>query len=140
MGGNADVDPPLAESLDLGQVRGDGGLPRLLEPTPRIRDVEAREADARLLGGLGSRKGGVEAEVVELAHGGVSGGQHLAVRAEVELAHRPGRVAVCLLEHAVAPGPEVTSGGSSAKGALERMAVGVDEAGERSRSRHGRRH
>ena len=88
VGGEADVDPPRAESLDVGQVRGHGRLSHLLEPTPRVRDVEAREADARLLGGLRSREGGVEPEVVELADGGVSGGQHLAVRAEVELAHR----------------------------------------------------
>ena len=114
---------------------------RIRSSPPRaVRDVEAREADPRLLGRLRRGEGGVEPEVVELADGRVAGGPHLAVRADVEVAHRGRRVPLRLLEHPVAPGPEVAAGGSSAERALERVAVRVDEAGKRDRSRHGRRH
>ena len=140
MGGNADGDSSLSEGLDLGQVHGDRRLSHPLEAAPCVRDVEAGEADARLGGGVGRCERGLQPEVVELADGGVPGRPHLAVRPGVQLAHRRRRQAVGLLEHAVSPRPEVASGGASAEASLERVTVGVDEAGKRSRSRHGRRH
>src|SRR5262249_15519403 len=70
----------------------------------------------------------LEAEVVELADRGVSGGPHLAVDRLVVGADALGGLPVRELEHRVAPGPEVAALGAAAQGALEGVAVCVDEA------------
>ena len=140
VGGDPDRDPSAAERLELLDVGRDGRLPHALEPAARVRHVEAHEADPGRLGCLGGGESRVEAEVVELADGREARCPHLTVRRGVELEHRLGRLRSRLREHSLAPCPEVAAGRPSAKGALERVAVGVDKPGQRRRSRHGRRH
>ncbi len=140
VGGDADPDPTLAERLDLGEVRRHGRLSRPIEPTAAVRDVQAGEADSRLLGRLRRGEGGVEPEVVELADRRVPRRPHLAVGAHVEVADRGRCVPLRVGEHPIAPGPEVAAGRTPAERPLEGMAVRVHEARKRNRSRHGRRH
>ena len=92
-----------------------------------------------LRGRLGGREGLGGAEVVELADRRVAGGEHLAVDVGVAASRtESGRRAVGLLEHPVAPRPEVGSGGAAAQRPLERVAVAVDEPGQRDACRSRR--
>ena len=140
VGGDPDRDPAPAESLHLSDIRGHRRLTHALETAASVGDVEAREREPGRLGCLRGGKSGVEPEVVELADCRKSGRAHLAIRALVELAHRVRRLALRLGEHAFAPGPEVAARRPAAERPLERVAVGVHEAGERDHSCHGRRH
>jgi hypothetical protein len=140
VGGNPHRDSTPAQLLELLEVRGHRRLTHPLQAAARVGDVQAHEPEPRLGGGLRGRESGVEAEVVELADRREAGSAHLAVGRGVELEHRPRGLGLGLGQHALAPGPEVASRGPAAKRALEGMAVGVDEPGERHRSRHGRRH
>ena len=79
----------------------------------------------------------LEAEVVELADRGVAGAAHLAVDLLVLGANALRALLVGEGEHRVAPGPEVAALGAAAEGALEGVAVRVDEAGNREPLRHG---
>ena len=92
VGGDADRDPAVAKRLDLGEVRRDRRLSHPIEPTARIRDVQAGRSDPRLLGRLRRGEGGVEPEVVELADRRVPRRPHLAVGAHVEVADRGRRL------------------------------------------------
>ena len=138
VGGEADPDAAPAQVLDLIQVLGRGGLAEAREPASRIRGVEEHELDARGLGGFGRGQRLLEAEVVELADGGVAGRAHLAVDELVAGADALGGLLVRQGEHGVAPGPEVAALGTASQRALEGMAVRVDEAGNRQPVRHGR--
>ena len=136
MGGEADLDPALAEVLDLVQVLGRRGLAETLEPAPRVCDVEQDERDPGGSRGLGRSECLLEAEVVELADRGVARAAHLAVNLLVVDADALRRLLVRELEHRVAPGPEVAALGAAAERSLEGVAVRVDEAGDREPVRH----
>src|SRR5262249_49682040 len=77
----------------------------------------------------------VEAEVMELADRRVPGCAELAVGLGVAGADALRRLALCLGEHRVAPGPEVAARALAPKRALEGMRVGADESRQRERSR-----
>ena len=102
----------------------------------RVGDVQEHELDARLRSRLDRGPCLVDAEVVELADRGVARRAHLAVPARVRLAHERRRLPFRLGQHLLAPRPEVAAAGAPAQRALERVAVGVDEAGEHERRRH----
>ena len=136
MGGKADANPPLAESLDLVEVLGGRGLAEALEAAARVGDVEEDELDAGRGRGLRGGEGLLEAEVVELAHRGEAGREHLAVDALVVAAHSLRGLLVGQGEHRVAPGPEVASLGATPERALKGVAVRVDEARDRETPRH----
>ena len=136
MGGDPDRDPRRAKRLDLLEVRGDAGLAHAVEPAALVGDVEQHDRDARCRCRLGGRERLCGAEVVELAHGRVAGCPHLEVDVRVVTSDRVGRRAIGLLEHPVAPRPEVGPGSPAAQRALERVAVAVDEAGQGDRSGH----
>jgi CDP-diacylglycerol--glycerol-3-phosphate 3-phosphatidyltransferase len=76
---------------------------------------------------------------VELADGGVAGGAHLAVRPLVRRAHEVRGLMLGLRQHRLPPAPEVAARSRTAECTLERVAVGVDEAGQRESVSHGRR-
>ena len=140
VGGDADREPLGSQPLEVVDVGRDRGLPHPLDPAARVRRVEAHEPDAGLVGGLCRRKRRLDAQVVELADRGVSGGSHLAVGAGVELADGGGRLSLGEREHRLAPRPEVAVGRSTPERALERVAVDVDEPREPGCSCHGARH
>jgi hypothetical protein len=75
-------------------------------------------------------------QVVELADLGVAAGQQFAVKMGGHAAHHLWRQLECDAVHAVAPGPEVVvctvaTLGQADEGALESVAVGIDEARQR---------
>ncbi len=137
VGGEPDVDAPLAEPLDLVQVLGSGGLAEAFESASRVGDVEEDEGDSGSVGRLGGCECLLEAEVVELTDRRVAGGEHLAVDLLVLGANSLRALLVGERQHRVAPGPEVAALGAAAERALEGMAVRVDEAGNREPLRHG---
>ena len=98
--------------------------------------MEEDECDSRGLRGLRGRVSLVDTQVVELSDGRVSRGEHLAVGELVPRAYERGRLLLGNGEHRLAPGPEVASRGASAQRPLERVAVGVHEAGESQPARH----
>ncbi len=128
-----DCQPSIAQGLDLCEVRRDGLLPEAGETTASIGDVQQDERETDGLRCLGGSLGLVEAEVVELADGRVPGGTHLAIGRLVRRPDELGRLALRFRQHRLAPGPEVTSRAAPAQCTLERMAVGVDEAGQDER-------
>src|SRR3954468_12596436 len=83
VGGEADLNPALAQVLDLVQILGRRGLPEAGEAASGIGDVEEDERDARGFGGLGRSESLFEAEIVELTDRGVAGSAHLAIDAFV---------------------------------------------------------
>ena len=139
MGGDADGDPLAAQRLDLVEERRDGRLAEPVAAAARVGDVKEHERDAGLAGRLGRRAGFGRTEVVELADRRVAGREHLAVGGGVGGPDEIRSLALGLREHAVAPGPEVATGGTAAQRTLERMAVRVDEAGQPQRGVHDRR-
>ena len=124
------------ELLHLAEVLGDRALTEAVDPAAAVGGEKQDELDPglpRCLDG-GMRLGGPD--VVELADGRIAGREHLAVGLHVALAdvsrgQTPGQV-----QHGLAPGPEVAALGLAAQGALERVAVRVDEAGEREPGGH----
>ena len=139
VGGDADRNPRLPKRLDLREVRSDGRLAHPFEATALVGDMEQHDLDARFGRRFRGRKCLGHPEVVELPDGRVSGGEHLAVDLGVVTSHGLRRRAARLLEHPVAPRPEVGSGSPAAQGALKCVAVAVDEAGESERGGHDSR-
>ena len=90
VGGKADGSPAPAQLLHLAEVLGGARLPEALEPAAGVRDVEQRDRDPGLAGGLDCRVRLVQPEVVELADGRVAGGAHLAVGLGVRRVHELG--------------------------------------------------
>jgi CDP-diacylglycerol--glycerol-3-phosphate 3-phosphatidyltransferase len=136
--GNPDSHPFLPELRDLLEVGADGLLPEAIDAASGVGDVQEHELDARSAGGLRSCLRLLEADVVELTDGRVTGSTHLTEGARVSVADRLRRESSRFLEHGVAPVPEVVPLGSSPHRPLERMAVRVDETLERQPVRHGR--
>ena len=137
VGGEPDAMPRVAEAIDLLEIFIDGVLAEALDPAARVGGMEEHEGDSCCLGSLRGRECLVETEVMELAYRGVAGGPHLAVDLLVLAADPLGALLVGEGEHRVAPGPEVAALGAAAEGALESVAVCVDEAGNREPLRHG---
>ena len=136
VGGEADLEAAFTEVLDLIQVLGRRGLAHALEPASGVRDVQEDEGDP---GCARSFRGGerlLEAEIVELADRRIARGAHLAVDLLVAGADALRRLLAGELEHRIAPGPEISALGAASKGALEGVAVCVDEAGDREPVRH----
>jgi CDP-diacylglycerol--glycerol-3-phosphate 3-phosphatidyltransferase len=127
VGGDADADSCSPQLLQLAKVGGDRFLAEARDPAARVGDVQEDELDSGLGGCLGSRASLLEPEVVELAHGRVADGEQLTVDAYVLPADTLRRLGRRQLHHRLAPGPEVAALGPAAQGALERVAVGVDE-------------
>src|SRR5581483_4311893 len=130
VGGEPHASARVAQRLDLTQVLGDRLLTESRQPSSPVSAEEQHLLDARLARRL---DGGVrlrEAEVVELADRRVAGGEHLAVGLRVDGADGLRRLACRLLEHRLAPRPEVAALGAPAERALEGVRVRVDEAGE----------
>src|SRR5205814_4379601 len=75
----------------------------------------------------------VEAEIVELADGGIAGAAQLAVDLDVLDADGCRRLPLCLGEHQLAPRPEVAPAGATAQRALEGVAVRVHKTGQLQR-------
>ena len=136
VGGKADLDAALPEALDLVQVLGHRRLPEALDASTCVRGVQQNEGDVGRVGGFRGGERLHEAEVVELADGGVAGGAHLAVDLLVRCSDPLGILLIREGEHRVAPGPEVAALGAAAERALEGVAVRVDEAGNREPLRH----
>src|SRR6185312_5282209 len=102
-------------------------LPETVDPAARVRDMEEDDLDPRLSGRLDRSVRLRHAEVVELPDRNATGLAQLAIDVRVRRAHALRRLPRCELEHRLAPGPEVGTGGPLAERALEGMAVGVDE-------------
>ena len=79
VGGDADARAARPQRLELAEVVGDGLLPEAVDAAAPVGDVEEDELDARVGGGLDRGVRLREAEVVELADGGVARVAHLAV-------------------------------------------------------------
>ena len=131
MGGDADANSTVPQRLELKQVLGDALLTEPLDPAARISRIEQDEADPGLVGGLRGRERLLEAEVVELADGGVTGAELLAidldvVRTDLSRCQTRGHV-----QHGLAPGPEVAALRPTSQRALERVAMGVHESRNR---------
>ena len=129
MGGDPDADAVAAQRLDLLEVLGDGLLAEPLDAAAEIAGVEEDERDPGLGRRLGGRTGLVEAEVVELADRREAVGAQLPVDLDVLAADLLDGQRLGERDHPVAPRPEVAAAVAAAQGALERMAVRVDEAG-----------
>ncbi len=136
MGRNADGHPCRPEGFDLVQVVRDRRLAHPLETTPFVGDVKQHDLDARLRRSLGRGERLGDPEIMELADGREPGSTHLFIHQRIVRPHRRGCRPVRLLEHLVSPGPEVGSGGTSAQRSLKRVAVAVDESGDRETSAH----
>ena len=136
MGGDADGDTGRTQLLHLPQVVGRRGLAEAVQAAAAVRGEKDDERDSRLVGRLGRGECLLEAEVVELADGGVPGGEQLAVDENVLLPYERGRLAAGLGEHLLAPRPEVTAARATAERALECVTVRVDETGQRQRVAH----
>src|SRR4029079_14288336 len=80
----------------------------------------------------------LEPEVVELAHRRVAVGAQLAVDVHVSAPDGLRRLRSRKTEHRLAPRPEVAALDPPAQRPLERMAVGIDEAGNPGKLWHAR--
>jgi hypothetical protein len=78
--GDADAHARAPNLLDFGEVRGHRFLPEPRQASTGVRDVQEDELDAGRGGSLVGSARLRDAEIVELAHGRVSRGPHLAVR------------------------------------------------------------
>ena len=123
---------------------GRRGVAVALEPAVQVRRVEQGDPDARIAGGGEQRRPhlvrirvrravGLVVEVVELADTGDPGQRHLGERRAGEPVVAVRLEAASRGVHLLPPRPERASAGlrSSAKGAMERVAVHVGEAGDR---------
>ena len=129
VGGEPDARARAGELLDLPEVLGDRLLPEAVDAAAAVRGEQEHELDPGLAGRLDRRVRLGEPDVVELADGRVAGRAHLAVGLDVALpdvawGQTPGQV-----QHGLPPRPEVAALRLAAQRALERVAVGVDEAG-----------
>ena len=125
----ADADPALGEALDLRQIGRDARLAKAIHAAAAVGGVEDDDLDPGRRRGVRRGERLLEAEVVKLADSRVAGREQLAVSQLVLGPDRCGGLADRLGEHRLAPGPEVGARASSAQGALERVRVGIDEAG-----------
>jgi CDP-diacylglycerol--glycerol-3-phosphate 3-phosphatidyltransferase len=130
VGGDADADPGGAQLLELAQVPRHRLLPEAVETAARVGDVEQDELDSGLLGRRRRRTPFLEPEVVELAHRGVARAEQLAIDVHVIPPHALWGLTPRELEHRLAPGPEIAALGPASEGALEGVAMGVDETGD----------
>ena len=130
VGGDPDVEPARAEVLHLAQVLADAVLPEARQSAALVGRQQQDDADARLVGRFGGSERLVEAEVVELADGGVAGRAQLAVDLDVLAPHDLRRLAPGELEHRLPPRPEVAARRPSAQRSLEGVAMSVDEPRE----------
>ena len=138
MGGEADAHAGLAYRLQLREVIGGRLLPRALEPAARVSGKQQHELDPRVRGRLDRGVGLGQPEVVELAHGRVARGEHLAVDVEVVQPDLFGRQSLGQAQHGHSPLPEVRALCPSAQRPLEGVAVGVHESRQAERLRHPR--
>ena len=138
-----------------------GAQRRSVETGALVKDRQQCQADAGVGGGVGERPGqrerivrvgaavGTVLQVVELADLRVAAAQQLDVELRRDRAQLLGRDAQRDRVHALAPRPEVVvlaagiaALGEAGEGALERMAVRIDQAGQhrpRQPRRFGRR-
>ncbi len=137
VGCETDGDPSGPQLLDLLEILGHGGLSEAGETTARVGDVEEDDRDSSGVCGLRGSVGLGDTQVVELADGRVSRSEHLAVCELVLRTHQHGRLPVGSGEHRLPPGPEVVSRSAPSERPLERVAMGVHEAGESQPARHG---
>src|SRR5262249_20015258 len=84
---HADAGARRSQLFESAEVLRDGRLPEAFDPAARIGGVEEHDLDAGVARGVDRRMRLHEAEVVELADGGVAGGTQLAVDARVERTH-----------------------------------------------------
>ena len=136
VGGNADCQATGAQIVNLAEVLVDRGLTEAIGTASPVGGIEQHEADTGGLGRLRRSERLVEAEIVELAHSGIARGAHLSVGDLVLAADGFRRLLLGVGDHAVPPAPEVRAFLVPAKHTLERVAVSVDEAGNRQRLRH----
>jgi CDP-diacylglycerol---glycerol-3-phosphate 3-phosphatidyltransferase len=94
--------------------------------------------DTSLLCSIDRGKRLVEAEIVELPDSGVAGGTELPVDVHILPTDELGRLALCLGQHQLTPAPEVGAPGTAAQGALEAVAMRIDEARQAEGLGHGR--
>src|SRR4029077_17408413 len=137
---DSDADPVTAQLLDLPQVLRHRRLSEAVEPAACVRDVEKDELDARFLGRFGCGACLLEPEVVELADGGVACAEQLAIDVDVARPDLSRGLTPGELEHRVAPCPEIVALRAPAQGSLERVTVGVDEAGDPRQLGHAAEH
>ncbi len=130
MGGEPDCDPGGKERLDLRQVGRDRRLAHTVESAALVGGMEKYDRDPGVCrcSRRGERLG--SAEIVELANRRVPRGEHLAVHLGVVRPDRFRRCLVGLLEHPLAPCPEVGPGCTTTKRPLKGVAVAIDEAGK----------
>ena len=129
VGCDPDADTVGAKRLHLSQVLRDGLLAESGDAAAEVAGVEQHERDP----GLGCRLSGgaslLRPEVVELADRGEPVRAELAVDLDVLPPDSSTVSDSASASIAVAPRPEVTAPVAAAQGALERVAMGVDEAG-----------
>src|SRR5512133_1509058 len=138
VGGESDTDVAAAQVLDLMQVVRHRVLPKALEAAAPVRGQQDDDLHAGLLGRLDCSERLGEAEVVKLADRRVPASAELAIDLRVLPAYQLGRLALRFGQHRLAPGPEVAAAAAATNGTLERMAVGIDEAGQAEGLGHGR--
>ncbi len=139
VGGDADLDPGLAQALDFVEVCGHGFLAKAGDASAAVGDVEEDEVDVDLVRRFGGCKPLGDPDVVKLPDRGESRSEHLAVGLSVLRSNSVGSEPARLYEHRVAPRPEVAALDPTSHRPLERMAVGVDETGQRQTLDHAAR-
>jgi CDP-diacylglycerol--glycerol-3-phosphate 3-phosphatidyltransferase len=138
VGGEPDTDVAAAQVLDLMQVVRHRVLPKAREAAAPVRGEQDDDPHTGLLGRLDRRERLGEAEVVKLADRRVPASAELAIDLRVLPAYELGGLALRFGEHRLAPGPEVAAAAAAAQGPLERVAMGIDEAGQAEGLGHGR--
>jgi hypothetical protein len=138
VGGNADADSRRPQLLEPTQILGDRLLPEAIDAAACVGDVQQDDLDARLGRRLRSSMCFCEAEIVELADGGVACGAELPVDPDIALSDQPRCLTPGQVQHGLAPRPEVRALRPPAQRPLEGMAMRVDEAGELETVRHAR--
>jgi CDP-diacylglycerol--glycerol-3-phosphate 3-phosphatidyltransferase len=138
VGGEADGNPATAQLLHLPEVRRYRFLAKARQAAALVRREEHDDPDLRLLGCLDGHERLLEPEVVEFAHGRVAGPPQLTVDLDVLSTNKFWGLALRLGQHQLPPGPEVPAAGPPPQGALEGVAVGIDESREAEALGHGR--
>jgi glycoprotein endo-alpha-1,2-mannosidase len=136
--GNTDANSRGAQLVEPAQIVGDGALPEALDAAACVGDVEQDDLDPRLCGGLRGSVRFREAEIVELADGGVARAAELPVDPGIALADQSRCLTPGQVQHGLAPRPEVRALGPSAQRPLESVTVRVDETGELETVHHAR--
>jgi CDP-diacylglycerol--glycerol-3-phosphate 3-phosphatidyltransferase len=138
VGGEPDANVSAAQVLDLMQVVRHRVLPEAREATAPVRGEQDDDLHAGLLGRLDCSERLGEAEIVKLADRRVPASAELAIDIRVLPAYQLWRLTLRFGQHRLAPGPEVAAAAATTQGTLERMAVGIDEAGQAEGLGHGR--